>query len=216
MSVDTHITQKIEAFFTAGLEVRYKKGEIITHAGEDPRGISLLLEGLVEQYDSTPEGNHATVNIFKPQAFFPMSWAINRTSNEYFYMALTDTTLRWVDADKVVSFLKENPDVLFDLLRRVYIGTDTLLRRIVLASSGAATSRLAFELLIEAYRFGVEQGDGEYIVSSKRHELAARSGLARETVSRELYKLQEVGAVTLVPRGIAVHAARLEGILRVE
>lgn len=213
MSIDTLITQKITTFFERYPKVHYKKGEIITHAGEDPRGVSLLLEGLIEQYDSTAEGTHVTVNIFKSGAFFPMSWAINKTPNTYFYVALTDVTLQWADADEVVEFLKENPDVLFDLLHRVYLGTDALLRRIVLASSGAAVNRLAFELLIEAYRFGVEQGDGEYIISSKQHELAARSGLARETVSRELHKLQDDGVVTLTQKGIIARSAQLEGIL---
>lgn len=214
MAMSEDVAKKVRAYFEGKTSAHYAKGEIITHAGESPRGVSLLLSGVVEQYDSTPEGNYVTVNLFKPLAFFPMSWAINKTPNTYFYVALTDVTLQWADPDETALFLQDNPDVLFDLLRRVYIGTDMLLRRLVLAASGAAASRLIFELLIEAYRFGTNQANGSCVVVIKQHTLAARSGLARETVSRELHKLQKDGVIELAQKGIIIYVEQLEATLR--
>lgn len=208
------IRQKIEAFFDGSTKA-YDRGHILTLAGQEPTGVSLLLDGVVEQYDITPEGNKVTVNIFKPPAFFPMSWAINRTPNEYFYAALTDVKLKRVDADAAVEFLRDNPDVTFDLLSRVYRGADALLRRLTLAARGIASSRLIFELLIEAYRFGTETGDAKRVVQITQSSLAARSGLARETVSRELHKLEGERLLALTKHGIVLDIAQLEKRLHV-
>jgi CRP-like cAMP-binding protein len=204
------VLDKLNELFSISNIIEYRKGEIITFANQDPEGISLLLDGVVEQYDITPEGNTITVNIFKPPAFFPMSWAINKTTNTYFFAAVTDVKVKRLDSDKVVLFLKNNPDVTFDLLSRVYRGTDALLKRLVLAASGIASSRLIFELLIEAYRFGIDQDGNKTLIKVRQSNLAARSGLARETVSREIHKLKANGTVIITKEGIVLDKVELE------
>jgi CRP/FNR family transcriptional regulator, cyclic AMP receptor protein len=208
--MDQTILEKIHKHFEDSEAIAYPKGAIIIQASEEPTGISLLIDGLVEQYDITPEGNKITVNIFKPSAFFPMSWAINKMPNAYFYSALTDVKIQRADANTTVVFLKANPDVLFDLLSRVYKGTDALLRRLVLSANGVASRRLIFELLIEAYRFGTEIEDKKVLIHLKRHVLAAHSGLARETVSRELHKLEKEKLLLLTKVGIELDITALE------
>ncbi len=208
--MNQQIIDKLTKHFSKYELKKYPKGKLITLANQEPAGISLLVSGLVEQYDITPEGNKLTVNVYKPPAFFPMSWAINKTPNAYFFSALTDVELKQANADETVAFLKANPDVMFDLLSRVYRGTDALLRRLMLAASGIAASRLIFELLIEAYRFGIESNDGTVLVKVKQSVLAARSGLARETVSRELYKLEQENLITRNKQEITINIKSLE------
>ena len=208
--MNQQIVDKLSSYFADRKLQKFTKGQIITLANQEPAGISWLISGVVEQYDITPEGNKVVVNVYKPQAFFPMSWAINKTPNAYFFGALTDVELRQADADETVAFLKNNPDVTFDLLGRVYKGTDVLLRRLTLASSGIASNRLIFELLIEAYRFGVVSSDGTATVRVRQSVLADRSGLARETVSRELQKLDQEGFVSRDKKNITIDIKLLE------
>lgn len=208
--INHKIQDKLAEFFLESDERTYRKGDTIIFANQDPEGVLFLVDGLVEQYDVTPEGNKITVNIFKQGSFFPMSWAINKTPNAYFFGALSDVKLKRAHPDAVAKFLQENPEVMFDLLSRVYKGTDGLLRRLVLAASGIASNRLIFELLIEAYRFGDEAYGAKKIIKVKQSNLAARSGLARETVSRELHKLQDEGLVRLTKQGIVLHVEALE------
>ncbi len=212
--MQTAIIQKLQDYIKTRSPVRtYAKGQVITLAGQDPRGVAFLESGVVEQYDITSDGNKITVNVFKPPAFFPMSWAINKTPNAYFFEALDECKIRWADPDETVNFLKENPDVLLDLLGRVYKGTDGLLRRLVLAASGAATQRLMYELLLEAYRFGVPAGDHSRRVRVRQHALAARTGLTRETVSRELHRLLDDGIVMRSPQGMIINIPVIEARL---
>lgn len=205
------ILKQVNDFFESSEERVYSKGDIITFANQEPEGVMFLQEGVVEQYDVTPEGNKVSVNLFKIGSFFPMSWAINKTPNEYFYAALTEVRLRRAHPDKVADFLRQNPEVMFDLMSRVYRGTDGLLRRLVLAASGIAANRLIFELLIEASRFGDGINSGSHVVIKvKQSNLAARSGLARETVSRELHKLENEGYLKLTKAGISLDVKKLQ------
>lgn len=210
--MDNSIRDKIIAFFEKNPSHTVPKGTLLTLAGDSPKEITYLVDGIVEQYHITPQGNKVVVNVFKPPAFFPMSWAINATPNAYFFETLTDTTVKYSNPAATVAFLKSNPDVSFDLLSRVYRGTDALLRRIIVAASGVAVNRLVFEILIEAYRFG-KDADTHKEIFIKQSILATHSGLARETVSRELHKLATDKYLIFTKHGFLVDVAKLEELL---
>lgn len=195
--MNTTVANRLEAFFADRRKQTVLKGKIIFFPDEDPDGILYLLSGAVEQYSITPEGNRVTVNVYKPPAFFPMSWAINHTENKYFYEAMQVVTYKKAPAPEVVQFLKENPDVMFDLLGRVFRGTDALLQRMVLSARGVASGRLMYELLIEASRFGHPVDNTHQSIEIRQASLASLTGLARETVSRELHKLEKKGLLTI-------------------
>lgn len=201
--MDDLVASKIKDFFGRYRLRRFKKGQILIYAGDEPPGIFHLVDGEVRQYDIAHNGDEVVVNVFKPPAFFPMSWAINKTPNEYFFETSTEVALRMAPAEEVVAFLKANPDVTYNLLSRLYRGTDGLLRRITYLMKGNARTRTALELIIACKRFGTQQKDGCEITIPES-ELAARAGLTRETVSRELHKLHEEGLITIGHRSIIV------------
>lgn len=209
----TPIQQKVQDYFADKLLKEYKRGDTIVIANQDPEGVMYLEKGIVEQYDITPEGAMVIVNIFKAPAFFPMSWAMNKTPNRYFFGAQTDTSLRIDDPAKTILFLQNNPDVLYELLARVFRGSDALLRRLVLATSSVSSKRLMFELLLEAQRFGETVGEHQKLIHIKQTILAARSGLARETVSREIRQLEKQGIILRYKHGMLIHTGRIEQVL---
>lgn len=142
-------------------------------------------------------GDELVVNIFKPISFFPMSWAINNTRNMYFFEAVTNAEVWRAPKDKALEFIKTNQDVLYDLLSRVYKGTDGLLTRMTYLMSGNAYARLITEIIIHAKRFG-----NPLRISEK--DLAALAGMTRETVSREMRILKSKGLVTLHKNTITI------------
>lgn len=186
--MDSKIQLKIEVFFRSYPLKNFKKGQVIIYADDAPQGVFFIESGDIRQYVISNSGDEVVVNVFKPPAFFPMSWAINRTPNEYFFETATEATLRIAPVEETIAFVQNNPTVLFDLLARVYRGTDVLLRRMTHLMKGNARTRTILELIIACQYFGKKQGD-TYIVEIPEAELAARSGLTRETISRELHKL---------------------------
>jgi CRP-like cAMP-binding protein len=208
------VRDTIWEFFSKYPKHTYPKGQILVFAGEDPEHIFYLVKGRVRQYDLTYRGDEVAVNIFKPPAFFPMSWAINRTQNQFFFKTEVETEAHVVPPDDAVEFLKANPDVTFDLLSRVYRGTDGILGRMVHLMSGTARSRLLYELIIECRRIGEKHQNGMCTLTLNETDLAARSGLSRETVSREIRHMKAEGWIEITGQKIIVtHIEQLEGSL---
>lgn len=198
------VADKIDAYFSKYPKRAYPKGQILVFADESPEHIFYIVKGRVRKYDVSYRGDEVVVNLFKPPAFFPMSWAINRSPNEYFYKTETAAEMHIVPADDALQFLKDNPDVTLDLLSRIYRGMDGLLGRLVHLMSGSAKSRLLYELLLECRRFGTKNDDGSYSLDLTEVDLAARSGLTRETISREMKQVKADGVATISHKGIII------------
>lgn len=199
------IAKKIDAFFAIYRLRQYHKGQVLLLNGEVPVDVFYLINGQVKVYDVTYRGDEVILNVFKPPAFFPMSLAIHKNTNPHIYEAETAIELRQAPADDVVTFIKDNPDVMFDLLSRVYRGTDGLMGRMTHLMASSAKRRLMYELLISARRFGAPAADGSCAVLLNEKELGARAGLTRETISREMAKLKNENLVTVRAKDILIH-----------
>lgn len=195
--MNADLQEKIDKFFSQFPHRHYDKGQIMVFPGDDPQHIFYMIKGVVRMYDISYRGDEIVINVFKPPAFFPMSWAINKTKNEYFIQAADIVEVRLADPDLTVEFIKKNPEVLYNLLSRVYSGTDGVLRRMVHLMSGSAKGRLMYEILIECRRFGKVLPDKSCPLNITETELSTRAGLSRETVSREMRKLITDKLVTI-------------------
>lgn len=191
--MDDVIAAKIHERFSRYPKRVYPKGQILVFANENPEHIFYIIKGRVRKYDVSYRGDEVAINVFKSPAFFPMSWALNQTPNKYFYKTETETELHIVPTNEAYTFLVENPDVTLDLLSRVYTGLEGMYGRLVYLMSGTARSRIIYELLIECRRFGEQQPDSSYLLSTTETDMATHSGLSRETVSREVAKLKDAG-----------------------
>lgn len=211
MTHNDTIQQKTADFFKPYPARKYQRGEILIRGGSAPKGVFYITKGVVREYDISPSGDEIVVNVFKAPAFMPMSWAINQTPNRYYFEAFTEVEAQMAPAVEVVEWLRGNGDVAFDLLSRVFRGADGILERMVHLMENNARRRLFFELLISAARFGTINEKGECFIAMHESELAARVGLARETVSRELRAYKQKGLILVGQSGMTVtdlHALR--------
>lgn len=199
------VHEKITAFFSCYPTATYNKGQVLVHAHDPITHVYYLVSGTIRQYDITPTGETIILNIFKPGAFFPMSHAITAMPHRYFLESASAVVFHPAPANDAVKFIQDNPDVMFSLLSRVYIGIEGVLQRMSHLMAGSSSTRLLFELYNAALRFGEQRPDGSYALKITQSELARRTGLARETINRECTKLktdgliQTEGALTIVP-----------------
>lgn len=184
------VERQIEEFFSTYPKKIYKKGSIIIHAGEAPQGIYYVQEGLVKESLITAQGDEVTITIFKPHAFFPMSWAMNAAENNYTFEAFTDVTCWIAPKENVLLFTKEHPEVVYDLLQRVFRGVDGILERMTHTMTASAYARVLTEIIINAQRFG-KHANGSIELAITQRELALQTGLTRETISREIALLKK-------------------------
>lgn len=187
--MDEVTAKKVDDFFKKYKYQAYKKGEILIRADENPQGVLYLKGGIVKQYAISRKGDELIINIFRPISFFPMSWAINKTPNNYYYEAMTNLNIWRAPSEDVVAFIKSNPDILYDLMSRVYRGTEGMLQRMTYLMGGNAYARLVIEIIIQAKRFGKNVGNRIELKIAEK-DLASQSGMTRETVSREIKLLK--------------------------
>lgn len=209
------VATKIDRLFSTYPKRKYPKGQIVVFAGENPGHVFYITKGKVREYDISYRGDEIVMNLFKPPAFFPMAWVINKSKNSYFYKTESETEMHIIPADEALQILKDNPDVMLDLIGRLYRGLDGLLGRMVHLMSGTAKQRLLYELVVECRRFGEKQDDGSVMLHATEADFAARSGLTRETVSREMHSLKADGLISIDAKSMRVHDLRaLEEKLR--
>lgn len=202
MATSTQIDHKINQFFSQYPLKNFDKGEILILDRQNPEYIYHLVKGNVKVYDISYRGDVIVVNVFKPPAFFPMSWPIAKTPNRYFFETIDKVKVHLAPPEDALEFIKANPDVMLDLLIRLYRGIDGMQRRMAHLMGGSAKSRLLFELIIESRRFGKVQKDGSYLIKISEADIGSRAGLSRETVSREMKELKKLNLITIDRQGI--------------
>ena len=201
--MDKAVKAKIEKFFEAYPARKWPAKHIIIHAGDEPQGIYYIEKGGVRQYTIDQRGEEIVVNSFHNPAFIPMFWAFNDEPCKYFFETSDDTTLRCAPKEDIVVFLKKNPDVVFDLLGRLYAGLDGVLMRMVHLMSGTAYTRILHELIIQVKRLHPKDSS-EVLLPLKEYQLGSYCGLTKETVSREFKKLKQKKLVSVDSAGITV------------
>lgn len=188
-------TQKLLHLFFGKFELKsFAKGEtIIKPANQE---IFFLTEGVVKMTSLSKKGGELTLNIYKPYALFSLSLVLNNKQDKYTYKALTKVKGHFAPKKDFKHFISRNPDVLFDLLKRIYQGLDGFFMRLEALLSRDARLRILTHLIIYARRFGQ---NNQNVITFNWHlthtQLASQTGLARESVTREIKKLQSKGLV---------------------
>lgn len=192
------VAQKVATFFSSYPLQDAKEGTILIQSHEEPTHIFFLEKGIVRSYWISPEGTEVTLNMFKPNTFFPISLAITPLKNIHFYQAATPITYRRAPKELVVQLLQEEPSIAFDLLQRVYRGMEGVWMHIETLITGNAHTKLLMCLHILAKRFGQKENTTIVIpFKLSESDICMYAGISRETASRKLQKLKEEGIISL-------------------
>lgn len=192
-------SKKTELFFQQYETKSYKKGQLILFANDKPAYAYYLTKGWVRQYDITKKGNEIIVNIFRPGSSFLVLTALTNLPSTYYFSAGSDVTLHCIPVQDAVKFVSNNPDILQDMLADAYKGYEELLRRMTYLMSGGASGRVVYEILAEARDMQPDR-QGVFSISITESEIANRTGLTRETVSREISLLRKKGTFSSLKR----------------
>lgn len=195
--MNAQVMKKLDDFFHQYKHQKYKRGEILIRADENPSGIFYLEEGIVKRYTISSQGGEIILNLYKKHSFFPMSWAINKISPSHYFEAMTPVETWKAPPADVVNFLITEHDVCHELLSRAYTGMERVWIQIEYLLSGNAYARIIVEIIHCAEKFGKAKGNKILITYPiKEKDLAAQTGMARETVSRSIQELRKKKLVT--------------------
>jgi CRP/FNR family transcriptional regulator, cyclic AMP receptor protein len=197
MNIDR--TKEFEVFYEQFSTREYKKGETLIRADDNPQGIFCLTKGYVRQYTISKTGIELTLQILKPITYFPLIWAINGAPNIYFYEALTAVEVGRAPKSQVVSFIKDKPAIILELMSKLLGDYAETLSRIEHLVFSDAYRRVISVLLYIARHFGEETNRG-VVVDHRftQQDIATLVGVARETASIEIGILEKKGLVTYI------------------
>ncbi len=192
MAVLNSPASKLNSFFDRGKVLFCGKGELVVRAGEDPEGVYRLTVGYIKVYSITHHGNENLHIIHRPGEFFPLERVFSASAQAVFYEAMMAVELRRVSRELFLQFTQTHPDVAMFLLAELANQSSLYAQRLDNLEHSHASERVAYRLIFLAERLGERQGGKIVITAPITHQIMASSlNLARETVSRELEKLEK-------------------------
>lgn len=192
-------------FFNSVRQRQFSAGELVL-SGENPSGVMCIQKGFVKVYSISDEGDQYTHVIYKEGEIFPLIWAINGVRRRVFYEAASNAVIAESQKEVFLNSIKKDAEVVFDVLQQLaqqfYIFTD----RLDNLQYKSAHERVAYRIMFLASRFGERVGKSVIIKAPLTHELIGGTiNLARETVSREIEKLEKDGTISYQGRYIVIN-----------
>lgn len=157
--------------------------------------VYFILTGWVKIRTYNMEGKEITLNIVGRGEIIGEMAALDEVPRSTDVIALTETTVMSIPAQDFVSLLHRQPLAGIRLAQLMARRLRHLNRRLRLRESDSL-SRVADTLLFLAEGQGKINPQGTEIPNFPHRELSSISGLARETVTRSLTKLEKKGLIT--------------------
>src|SRR5829696_436906 len=193
------------ALAARAVERRYERDELLFIAGEEARGLYVVVEGAVRAYRESLDGREQVIHVERAGATVAEVPVFDDGPFPSNVAAEEPTAVLYIDKRDVRRLCLEHPQiglaalkVLAGRLRRCAELVETLSLREV-------GQRLARFLLAEARRGGAREGSGLRVgLAHTNQQIAARVGSVREVVSRALTRLQHDGLVRLEGRRLTI------------
>ncbi len=182
---------KLIKFFDSTRQKSYSSGELVL-SGEDPKGVLCIQKGFVTVYSISDEGDRYVHILYKKGEIFPLIWAIHDIRRRIFYEAASDLVVAEAQKQDFLEFIKKDAAVAYDVLAQLAQQFYVFADRLDNLEYKLAHEKVAYRLVFLASRFGERKGKSIIIKAPLTHELISESiNLARETVSREIEKMEK-------------------------
>ncbi|NJN29221.1 MAG: Crp/Fnr family transcriptional regulator [Synechococcales cyanobacterium RM1_1_8] len=156
--------------------------------------IHFILQGWVKIRTHNLDGKEITLNILTRGDLFGEMAALEQIPRSTDVITLVDTQVCSIPAEDFLNLVATEPKAGMRLAQLLALRLRQVNRRLRLREADS-TARLTDVLLFLADGQGKHQGQGCTIPSLPHRELSSLSGLARETVTRVLSKLEKRGLI---------------------
>ncbi len=157
-------------------------------------GVYFVQEGWVKIRTYNPDGKEVTLTILGPGEIFGEMAALDEAPRSTDVMTLTVTTVAMLSAKDFLHFLETEPLAGVHLAQLMSRRLRQINRRLQLREA-SSTARVADILLFLAEFRGKVSRAGVEVPNLPQRELSGLSGLARETVTRVIGKLEQDGII---------------------
>lgn len=187
------------------VERRFEKDEILFVAGEEARGLYVIVEGAVRAFRVSPEGREQVIHVERSGATIAEVPVLDDGTYPSTAAAEEQTVTLFIDKRDVRHLFLEHPEIALAALK-VLAGRLRRCAELVEALSlREVGQRLARFLLAEARRSGTRTENRIIInLTQTNQQIAARIGSVREVVSRAFTRLQHEGLIIVEGRRLVI------------
>jgi CRP/FNR family transcriptional regulator len=187
----------LAAYRRMGGTLRVKHGQALFHEGDPAGRVFTVMRGSLKLYTLLPDGRRQVTAFI-----FPGDFLCTSLDDEYAVSAeaLEDVRLCWIPRNRFGEFIEGHPAMVRQLYRLAARELGAAREQIVLLGRKTALERLAslfVRLLERAERDGGGDPDS-FDLPMSRSDIADHLGLTKETVSRVLARLRDLGMIRLV------------------
>ncbi|MEO6513852.1 MAG: Crp/Fnr family transcriptional regulator [Candidatus Saccharimonadales bacterium] len=195
----------LQNLFTTSKPTQYSAGEIIARAEDDPKAMYLIDSGFVRVYSINSRGEEYLHIVYKSGELFPLMSLTGKRQRGVFYEALDSATVYKIPIDDLLDAIKTDPEVSSDMMFQIMEQFNVYVDRVDNLEYKFGRERLVYRILFLASRFGRKNARGLTIdLPITQKVLGSSINLSRETVARELRRLEDRGLVTYEDRKILI------------
>ncbi len=211
--MDTIIDGKIDLFSELSAEQfgrvaryasiqRFQSGEHLFYQNEAITSIYFLLSGRIKMYRLNSQGKEQIISVLKSGKMFPHMWFDGNHGYPANSQCMDDVCVLTYRKDDFVSMLEETPLISIKLLENLGAVIQELQTRLEEQVLNNSMQQVVSLLLRLAKESGLQQADGSVILELDLTliDLGKMIGATRETISRAISHLKEVGVVTEVSK----------------
>ncbi|MFL6286486.1 MAG: Crp/Fnr family transcriptional regulator [Pyrinomonadaceae bacterium] len=195
----------LRALAARAIERRFRKDELLFVAGDEARGLYVIVEGAVRAFRESAEGREQVIHVERAGATIAEVPVFDGGTFPSSVAAETDSILLFIDKRDVRDLCREHPQIALAALKVLATRLRRCAELVETLSLREVGQRLARLLLTEARARGERTESGfDLTLTLTNQQIAARVGSVREVVSRALARLQQDGLVALEGRRLSI------------
>jgi CRP/FNR family transcriptional regulator len=187
------------------VERRLARDEVLFVAGEEARGLFVIIAGSVRAYREGVDGREQVIHVERAGATIAELPVFDNQPYPSTVAAEEETTVLFIDKRDVRRMCLEHPQIALAALKLLAGRLRKCAALVEALSLREVDQRLARWLLGEARARGKRSAVGlEVTLALTNQQIAARIGSVREVVSRALARLQQNGLITVDGRLVRI------------
>jgi CRP/FNR family transcriptional regulator len=187
------------------IERCFKKDEVLFIAGEEARGLYVIVEGAVRAFRASLDGREQVIHVERAGATIAELPVFDEGTYPSTAAAEEDTTVLFIDKQDVRRLCLEHPQIPLAALKVLAARLRRCAELVEALSLREVGQRLARFLVAEARRNGTRTETGSWMdLIQTNQQIAARIGSVREVVSRAFTRLQHEGLIVVEGRHLII------------
>jgi CRP-like cAMP-binding protein len=197
--------EELHALAGRSLERRLAREEVLFVAGDEARGLFVIVSGSVRAFRAGTDGREQVIHTERAGATLAEVPVFDNGTYPATAVAEEDSVVLFIAKEDVRAVCREHPGIAIAALELLAGRLRRHAELVEALSLRAVGQRLAQLLLMEARARGQRSKDGtSFDISATNGQIAARVGTVTEVVSRALSRLHQDGLILLDNRRVTI------------